>query len=119
MIDVDRLSEPEALADQLDKVADTLEVLWLEWDGGHNYDLAIWQEAVDVLVTGRLLLVTSLDVADRKAIADVAELLRQASGYVQNGSGEPTLPPDWTHGAKRIREAAVRLRAFTQRATGS
>jgi hypothetical protein len=113
MIDVDRLSEPEALANHLDEVADTLEVLWLRWDGGQDYDPAIWQRAVDALVTGRLLLVTSLDVADRGAIANVAELLRQASGYVQHGSGEPTLPPDWAHSAQRIREAAVQLRALT------
>jgi hypothetical protein len=112
MIDVDRLSEPETLANHLGEVADTLEALWLEWDGGQDYDPAVWQKAVEELVTGRLLLVTSLDVADRGAIAEVAELLRQASGYIQNGSGEPALPPDWAHGAKRIRQAVVRLRAL-------
>ncbi|MGH8900656.1 MAG: hypothetical protein ACRDYA_03010 [Egibacteraceae bacterium] len=112
MVDVDRVSEPEALANHLDEVADTLEALWLGWDGGQDYDLAIWQGTVDALMTGRMLLVTSLDVADRGVIADVAELLRQASGYVRNGQGEPTLPPDWTHGAERIREAVVRLRAL-------
>lgn len=33
MIDVDRVSEPEALANHLDEAADTLEALWLGWDG--------------------------------------------------------------------------------------
>jgi hypothetical protein len=46
--------------------------------GRKDYDLAIWQRAVGALVTGRLLLVTCLDVADRKAIANVAESLRQS-----------------------------------------
>jgi hypothetical protein len=113
MVDADCRREPGALAQYLDEVADALEALWLRWDAGQDYDPTTWRAAVDALKTGRLLLITSLDVADRGAIAEVAEQLREAAGLVQTGSGEPTLPVDWRTGAKCIREAVDQLRMLS------
>jgi hypothetical protein len=110
MNDVERLTEPAALARHLTEVADTIAALELRADAGQDYDPVTWRAAVEGLETGR---VSAASVAgDAETLDKIIALLDEAAGLVQTLSGGPASPADWRAGVDRIREAVALLRTL-------
>lgn len=113
MISADRLDQPGPLAEHLEIVCDRLEASWELWNAEDaNVDGAQWRAGIEALSIVRAFVADLAGAYDPQWVAAVAVLLKQACEGVENDSGQPSPPEDFTDGIAQAREAAQQLHAM-------